>query len=230
MTDAPITSRQKRRLRSFVYDTIDAAVQELRLSKKGFQNLLGHPDFKRRIIADVCECSACDPRYLFVKEFEITVPTDYVHDTRLDSFRAGHHAAFYSYNDAITDQNFSGKATMKLAPGRKLKVAVYDIRHGVIVTSDDNMKFIRSQNGILTGAHGNSLVWEQRSEELPKGRRYLSFDEKDVLWEDADGLHRVPSVDAFSVGVFLFDLGSFEYDWDDHYSLFVFRDGQTLKT
>src|SRR3989344_4552283 len=80
------------------------------------------------------------------------------------------------------------KATTKLVPGQRLKVAIYDIT--TRVTSGDNLKFIASQCGILTGAHGASLVWDQRRDELPKGRWYVSFDRKEVLWKDADGYHR----------------------------------------
>ena len=165
-----------------------------------------------------------DSRYLFVKEIEIVVPDNYQHETRLDHFRAEHRTAFYGYNDAITDANFSPKATTKLVPGQRLKVAIFDIKKNQTVTSDDNLKFIRSKNGILTGAHGSSLVWEQRREELPKRRWYVSFDEKDVLWKDADGDHRVSDVYAGSDGGFHFNLGDFEGGWDGNDSLLVFRD------
>lgn len=165
-----------------------------------------------------------DPRYRFVKEIGIIVPKNYQHNTHLNTFRKKHRNKFDYYHDALTDENFSPTATTKLLPGQHLKVAIFDIVQGVTVTSEDNLKFIRSQNGILTGAHGVSVVWEQHRRELPKGRWYDSFDEKDVLWEDADGSHRVPSVDAHSDGDFLFSLGYFEDEGYDSYSLLVFRD------
>ncbi|MFA6324604.1 MAG: hypothetical protein WCX46_00005, partial [Candidatus Paceibacterota bacterium] len=57
-----------------------------------------------------------------------------------------------------------------------------------------------------------------------KGYWYLSFDEKESLWKDADGDHRVPGVCAGSDGGFEFVLGCFGDDWHDHSCLLCFCD------
>ncbi|MDP2934305.1 MAG: hypothetical protein Q8N59_00835 [bacterium] len=152
-----------------------------------------------------------------------TVPDDYVHSTRLASFEKENRKKFYYWNDATTDKNFA-KATTKLVPGRKLHVKVFKQIVSGTTTSEECLAFLKSQNAVLTGAQGASLVFEQKREDLPKGYWYLSFDEKEALWKDAVGYHRVPYVDRYSDGDWYFDLGYFEYVWRDHYCLLCFCD------
>ena len=151
-----------------------------------------------------------DSRFELINTFSIVVPQGYAHATRLASFNKEHRKEFYSYNDAITDKNYA-KATTKLEPGRKLKVKVFQIKERV--TSDDCLTQLRSQKAILVGAQGASLAYEQKKDELPVDRWSVSFDEKDALWEDGDGRHRVPHVYRFSGGNFEFGLGFFERGW-----------------
>mgnify|MGYP001617681000 FL=1 len=160
-------------------------------------------------------------RFELVNTFEIVVPEDYDHSKRLDSFGKEHRTAFYYYNDAITDKNYA-KATTKLEAGRKLKVKVFQIKEKV--TSEDCMDKLRSEKAILVGAHGASLAWEQKKEELPVNRWSVSFDEKDALWKDARGDHRVPRVGRDSDGDFEFGLGYFEGAWLDDFCLLCFCD------
>ena len=154
----------------------------------------------------------------------ITVPEDYVHSTQLTSFRKKNLQNFRHYNNDITDKNFS-KATTKLIPGRKLQVKVFKQNTpGTTTTSEERLAFLKSQNAVLTGAQGASLVFEQKQADLPKGYSYLSFDEKEALWEDADGDHRVPSVHRHLDGDWYFDLGYFEIVWGDLNCLLCFCD------
>ncbi len=76
------------------------------------------------------------------------------------------------------------------------------------------MAFLATQKAIHTGAQGASLVFDQKRDQLPKGKWYASFDEKHRLWKDAHGNHGVPDVDASSDGDFWFGLGYFEDVWD----------------
>lgn len=165
-----------------------------------------------------------DTRFGFVKTLDIVVPDGYVHETRLASFADAHRRKFYYYNDNLTDENFS-RATNQLKPGQRFKVDVFQIKE--TVTSEDCMEFLRIQKAILTSAQGVSLVFEQKRDELPKGRWHVSFDEKDALWQDAAGRRRVPVIDARPVGGFGFDLGRFEVPWDDDCCLLSFRDDQS---
>ena len=158
-----------------------------------------------------------------IKTFEIEVPANYNQATRLDSFKKENKKKFYSYNDDITDKNFSQVSTV-LKSCQKMLVKVFEIKSGEVVNSQSCVGFLKTNNALFTGAQGASLVWEQKREELPKGKWYASFDEKDKLWKDADGYHRVPSVDAYGDGGFGFDLGYVESDWLDDSCLLCFCD------
>jgi len=162
-----------------------------------------------------------DDRFELVNTFSIVDPQGYDPATRLDSFSKEHRKEFYYYNDAITDKNYA-KATTKLEPGRKFKVKVFQIKERV--TSEDCMAHLRSQKAVLVGAQGASLAYEQSKDQLPVSRWSVSFDEKDSLWTDADGDHRVPDLDRDSDGVFEFNLGVFEIDWNGDYCLLCFCD------
>ena len=151
----------------------------------------------------------------------IMVPEDYVHEKQLGLFEKKNRKKFYFYNDAITDTNFSNP-TRILKPGDKLWVRAFKQVISGNTTSEDRMGFLKKMNAIHTGAQGASLVWEQKRDLLPKGYWYCSFDEKDRLWKDADGNHRVPFVNAHSDGDFKLDLGSFENDWHGHSVILVF--------
>ncbi len=156
-----------------------------------------------------------DNRFELLKSFDVTVPEGYNHATRLDTFRATHdievNKEFYFYNGAITDANFAAKATTKLAPGREFTVKAFGITERV--TSEDCLAKLRAEKAVLVGAQGASLAYEQGKDELPKGKWYISFDEKKALWQDSDGNHRVPHVNAHSAGHFKFGLDNFEDDW-----------------
>jgi hypothetical protein len=155
----------------------------------------------------------------------ITVPDGYVHGKRLDSFSKENRGKFYGYNDAITDANFSNPSRV-LKPGDKLHVYAFKQIASGSTTSQERMTFLRQQPGNqFVGAHGGSLVWEQKRDQLPKGYWYASFDEEDRLWEDAsDGYHRVPCVHASSEGVFYFRLGHLGSVWGDGSALLGFCD------
>ena len=86
------------------------------------------------------------------------------------------------------------------------------------------MAFLATQKAVHVGAQGASLVWDQKRDQLPKGKWYCSFDEKERLWQDAVGNHRVPLVCANSGGDFHFDLGDFEDVWLDISAILCFCD------
>ena len=161
-----------------------------------------------------------DDRFQLVKSFGIVVPADYDYSTRLDTFRTAHQKEFYYYNPNITDANFN-HPSLKLSPGLKFGVKVFQITERV--TSDDCLKFLKSQpKGVLLGAQGATLVYEQAKDKLPKSRWHVSFDEKENLWEDSGRDRRVPFVCAHSGGGFDFDLGYFEYPWGAGHCLLCF--------
>ncbi len=163
-----------------------------------------------------------DPRFELIATFEVVVPKDYDHATRLDSFAKKHRKEFYSYNDNVTDANFA-KATQKLVPGKTYGAKIWGIKRGKVASSPDCLAFYKAQKAILVGAQGLAFAWEQKKEEFPKGKWTVSFDKKDAL-PCLDGFHRVPNVYAYLDGDFEFDLGGFGSDWSDNNCLLCFCD------
>jgi hypothetical protein len=158
---------------------------------------------------------------LLVDLGEIAVPNGYDHATRLAVFGKQNRKKFYGYNNALTDANFANPSRV-LKPGDRLGVRAF--RQIVPSTSsEERLALLVTQNAVLTGAQGASLVWEQKRELLPRGKWYLSMDHKDRL-PFVDGSHWVPSVSIHSVGGFSFSLDSFGRPWDGDDVLFCFRD------
>jgi hypothetical protein len=153
----------------------------------------------------------------------ITVPADYVHPTQLASFMKKNRKKFYSVNDDITDANFPNP-TRILKPGDKLALCAFEQIASGTTTSEERMGFLARQNAVYTGAQGASLVFEQKRDQLPKDKWYASFDEKDRLWEDSYGYHRVPEVNADTDGDFIWNLGHIEAVWNDNDAFLCFRD------
>ena len=153
----------------------------------------------------------------------ITVPDDYDHATALKSFGKKNRKKFYYYNEAITDPNFPNP-TRVLKPGDKLRVRAFKQVVSGTTTSEERMAFLATHKAIPTGAQGASLVFDQKRDQLPKGKWHASFDEKDRLWQDAVGLHRVPCVLCHSGGGFRFYLGDFERVWNVDFAFLCFCD------
>lgn len=165
-----------------------------------------------------------DKRFgLAVKEFEFTVPSDYKHNTQLDTFvkKTKKLKTTYYFNDALTSANFA-KATNKLEPGKTYKVKIFPIL--ATVTSEDCIGFLAKQNAILVGGQGVTLLQNQKADEFPVGKYTVSFDQKDALWIDSDDYHRVPDVSRDSDGDWAFGLGFFENVWNDASCLLCFCD------
>jgi hypothetical protein len=159
---------------------------------------------------------------LFVDLGVITVPRNYDHATQLVKFHEKHQGgkkkSFYFYNNDITDKNFPNPSRI-LKPSDKLSVRVFQQDVGGTTTSKERMDFLATQNAVHTGAQGLSLVFEQKCNQLPKGKSYASFDEPDRLWKDCGGYRRVPGLDRSSGGVWSLHLGNFffESDWSENH-------------
>ncbi|MDO8493281.1 MAG: hypothetical protein Q7S19_01935, partial [bacterium] len=87
-----------------------------------------------------------DERFTLVKSFGMTVPENYESHNRLDIFRAECEKEFYYYNPNITDANY-GHPSLKLSPGLKFMVKVFQITD--TVSSDDCLKFLKAEKGVL---------------------------------------------------------------------------------
>ena len=147
-------------------------------------------------------------------DFELTVPTDYNHDTQIDTFAAKTKKLLttHYFNKNLTSSNFA-KATNKLEPGKKYRVRIFPILS--TVSSVDCVIFLKKQGAILVGGQGVTLLQDQKADEFPVGKWTVSFDEKDALWESAAGHHMVSHVDQYSGGGWGFNLGCFKGDWCD---------------
>ena len=155
-------------------------------------------------------------KFTQLKSFPFPVPTNYEHDHQLSNFRAKHEKDFYSFNSAITDANFA-KATNQLAAGKTYQVKIFGINE--YVTSEECLALLKSQQAILVGAQGLPIIWKLKKEEFPVSKWLVSFDEKEALWRDGGGVHRVPDIGRDSGGGWHFGLGSFEGDWGGDYCL-----------
>ena len=153
-----------------------------------------------------------------------TVPDNYNHDTQVDDFakKTRKLKSTYYYNDELTSKNFS-KATNKLIPGKTYGVKMFPLLEGGI-SSEDCLAFLESNNAILVGAQGITALQADQPDIFPTGKWTVSFDEKDALWKDAGGGHRVPYVSRYSFGDWEFDLGYFEGSWNSDDVLVCFCD------
>ena len=220
LTTSKVTARDPKGLRFM--EKVEAAFNKSGLTEEEAQRINEAPGLNDHI-AQFIEKFRSDKFALLVDLGTITVPDDYVHGSRLTTFGKKHRKEFYYYNDEITDENFSNP-TRVLKPGDKLRVRAYKQVVSGETTSEERMAFLATQKAVLVGAQGASLVYEQKRNQLPKGKWYVSFDEKDRLWEGAVGRLRVPFVCAFSDGDFRFSLGAFELPWRDVNVLLCFCD------
>jgi hypothetical protein len=172
---------------------------------------LNQPKDKREalIVGDKSNSEPTEKFTLLVDLGIITVPNGYSHANHLDKFVMKNRKKFYSINDNITDVNFANP-TRVLKPGQKYRVRAFQQVVSGTTTSEERMSFLLTQKAIHTGAQGESLVFEQKRDQLPKGKWYYSLDEIDRLWAASDGTHGVSRVSCHSDGVFLFDIGYFE--------------------
>ncbi len=166
-----------------------------------------------------------DPRFgPAINETELVVPQYYNHGTWLATFAEktkGLPDTDY-YNNELIDTNFS-KVSNKLVPGKKYKAKLFPILENN-VPSEDCLSILKGQGATLVGAQGIMLLQHLNKGFFPIDKRTVSFDEKNRLWKDAKGYHRVPFVDRDSGGGWVFSLGCFEGQWLDIRCLVCFCD------
>lgn len=203
----------------FTADLVQSVVNSKgnELAQKMYAALVGNSR-----LSDKSDVSVASPKFALLVDLGIlTVPDDYVHGKQLTAFAKQNRKNLLYYNDVITDKNFQNP-TRVLKPGDKLRVRAFKQVVGGITTSEERMAFLVTQKAIHAGAQGASLVFEKMRDQLPKGKWYASFDEKERLWEGPGGYRGVSSMRARSDGDFEFDLGSFENVWRDGNAFFCF--------
>ena len=213
MITEKITSDQEVQLNKFVADLI----RKLQLSKDEAQEIISGFNAVKPEIEQVFKKHVVSGKRFGapIREFQITVPTDYKHESQIDAFaqKVKGLKKTYHYNNDLTSANFA-KATNKLEPGKTYLVKIHLVLK--TVQSDDCMAFLKKQHSILVGGQGLTLIYELRKEEFPEGKYTVSFDEKDALWVDSGGSRRVPYVRAHLNGGFSFSLGGFEGERHDN--------------
>jgi hypothetical protein len=106
-------------------------------------------DFKKP--KSVLPAKPTDKFSLLVDLGTITVPDNYDHVTRLATFKKENEKKFYSYNSAITDENFP-KPTRILKPGDKFQVRAFKQIVSGETTSEERMAFLSKQKAVFVGA------------------------------------------------------------------------------
>ena len=158
-----------------------------------------------------------------VNEFEFTVPSDYKHDTQLDTFVGNTEAleTTYCLNNNLTSTNFAN-ATNELVPCTPYSVKLFPVLSKV--SSEECIRFLSEQGAVLVGAQGITLLQKRMPDEFPVGKWLVSFDEKEALWIDSDGKHRLLRVRRSSNGDWRFHLASFEGYWHGNSCILCFSE------
>ncbi len=158
-----------------------------------------------------------------------TVHADYEHGNQLKKFFEQNSDKLFNINYEITDKNFPNP-TRVLRPGDRLRIRAFKQVVGGSTTTEERVDFLRKEKAVFIGAQGASLVFERKCNQLPKCKQYTSFDEKDRLWIDDAGVHRLPNIDCCSNGDFMLRLGDFEQSNRSDVALLCFteveEDGQ----
>jgi hypothetical protein len=226
----PMTDGQRKQIKRFLEDGAAAIdVDAFGFSKEEAQQIIEKGDLlqaemKTTLTAFLKKYAIIDQRFgAALTEFDLTVPADYNHDTFIDDQKKKLKKLknTYYYNDDLNSKNYA-KATNKLMPGKTYRVKIFPILEGV--TSEDCMTFLKKQRAILVGGQGVLLANDLKGDEFPVGKWTVSFDEKEALWKDSGGRHRVPGVGRYSGGGWGFRLGFFEGDWDGGRCLLCFCD------
>jgi len=160
----------------------------------------------------------------------ITVPSDYVHRKRLTTFRAacqdvgvGEKKLFSSYDDTLTDRNFR-RPTRILKPGQRLHVCAFQqIVPGITTSEERRAHLVAQKMAVYPGPQGLSLVFDQKRDQLPKGKWYASLDDEKRLWKDSRGHYYEPLIGVDAGGSFEFCL-SIDFGWNMNHAFLGFQD------
>jgi hypothetical protein len=149
----------------------------------------------------------------------ISVPEDHDCKNHLSNFREKHYQEFGIFSNSITDSCFSNP-TRVLCSGDVFWVRVFQRITSRLTSSEECIDFLKEQKADLLGAQGAALVFEQKKEELPKGK-YSSFDEKRRLWCGDAGRFWLPQIVVTSDGLFTWIVSPFDA-YEAHPTFFCF--------
>jgi hypothetical protein len=147
----------------------------------------------------------------------------------LDRFKKDRESEFHYYNEDFTNANFPNPSRVP-KPGDKFRVQLHEQVVDGTTSSEERLAYLKSQPGaILFGANGLPMLYDQKRTDLPKGKAYLSFDEKEKL-PFLGGFHGVPCLFAFYDGDFDLSLCNLESGWDQNDVLVSFSDSESSES
>ncbi len=176
------------------------------------------------IIYVVVRRTILSSKFRCIKEFNITIPNSYKHEVQLKRFSELCDAKCSYYNSIITDNNFA-RVTHKLIPGKTYVVRIYQILKAT--TSENCLNFLKSENAVLVGSQGLSLLFEKNQSVFPLDAYLLSFDKKEALPIETIFSHspQIPGIylrSYESLGYWDFDTINFNSHIGENFFLFSF--------
>lgn len=148
-----------------------------------------------------------------IRNFSLTIPKDYNHDTYIDTFtkKTKNLNRIYRYNDDFTSKNFSN-ASNRLIPRLTYGIKLFPVVS--TATTQDCINFLREQKNLIwAGAHGLTLVEELKFLEFPWRIWVVSFDKRKFLPKFSDGTSGVPAVHHKLWGDRGFGIFDFDSEW-----------------
>ncbi len=133
-----------------------------------------------------------DPR--FRKSFfqlKFHVPGDYDANSHIDGFVEWASKKNYPCNRYITNQNFTN-VTDRLEPNSDYIVNFIPIIREV--QGKECIEIMKRSNFLFVGAHGLVMLFDEKSEKLPKARTLISLDHEQALGVNEFSQSSVPSL------------------------------------
>ncbi len=124
--------------------------------------------------------------------FEVAIPVDYKYHGCLGTFRSSYESKLYFLNKCFDDPYYM-LATNHLVPGLRFCVKVFGIVKSEMVGPVECLEKIRVEGGVLVGAQGIALAYQQGCQSLPLRSWCVSFDEEKALWS-APGYSALPAL------------------------------------
>lgn len=226
--------RRERQLRGILEDAIECACTNISLEEDAIERLLRNAEkLQEDLAASIIKHSVedvkffkhsfADVKFFLMDSFELTVPEDYDHGRAAFELRKTcEEGEILLLQQRNYDKHYKN-ATHQLVPGKTYMVKIFSIRQEI--TPEDCMNFLALQRAIPVGVQGLSLARQLKREKFPIGKWTVSFNEKDAIWEDADGNRGVPRVGTVSDGVWRANPGGcFGSGWVDGSCLLCFCD------
>jgi hypothetical protein len=110
----------------------------------------------------------------------LTVPLDYNHDTQIDEYYKNYKNDYDQGWTKMQSKDYA-KASNKLVPGKKYRIAFYPVIFPYKSYSRESLAFLNKQNALLVNAQGLTLVCQQAKEIIPKDVVIYSLDKEESL-------------------------------------------------